>query len=826
MQAADMASSSSTASRLHHRRRASISAMVLDTDPPNDTVHSDDPDWRTSLAYLPPPSFAESELLTIQRRQINPRCLEVGESGRMIKWIEPSSSARSNGPRPEEEWEFAGWGSTYFLDVSRTESAHHPPANDSKIGVLRGIGIAGNDIAGSVFYTVGPAIVIAGQYSPFSFLLVSILLYPMKAIMAEVAMSLPFNGGAYVFLINICAKWITGIAATFSILDYMATSVTSAATATAYVAAEVTLPSALSVFTLTILVMVVFAVITFFGVRESSTVASTVFIFHLVTMLVLMVTATVRWIQQGNDVLVANWNEPLIRGANPLRLIWDGFCICLLGATGYEGVEGYLEELKPKTYPKIMTSMWVCITILNGPMAVIVLAIVPMKEIRDNPANALLALARYASGSNPWLRYLITVDAAIVLSAGVLTGMVGVLGLFERMSKDNILPPFLLIRNKWTGSYQYIIVFFLGLCVTLYSIVRGDTTSISGMFAVAFLCVLAAYSFSNLMLHFIRPRLPRGGMRRVPATLTFVVFVFTIGAIIGNAVIAPDIIETFFIYFAAVYIVFWAFMNRIWILRSIFRITSGVSNQPLIDSFKDEVDRRGQSTPPPAEMTSAIEMTIQTSDIKSPTFFEPPSPGFQPEASSAQRHASLTESQKSVEQEVATERTMEVDSALEADVSSSPAAAPNVAHQPMVVRALYRLRDSLHTVLIRTMIRSLRDHPTIYFTKDDTLSHLHAAIRYIRRNENSHKGNIRLVHIYSRAADIPERLEANHRFLDELYPKIQIDMIFIQGKFDPSTVDAISVQLKVPKSAMFVGCPGEKFPYRIEEFGGARIIMD
>ncbi|KAG0229229.1 hypothetical protein BGW42_001683 [Actinomortierella wolfii] len=818
-----MATGSPTTSGLT-RRHASLSEYAGDTNSSGDgsdnilrNQQTQRSDWLSTIPYLPPPSFAESELLTIQRRQINPRCLEVGETGRMIKWIEPSNTVRPSGPRPEEEWEFAG-----------SDSPHSQPTDESKIGVLRGIGIAGNDIAGSVFYTVGPAIVIAGQYSPFSFLLVSILLYPVKAIMAEVAMSLPFNGGAYVYLINICAKWITAIAATFSILDYMATSVTSAATATAYVASEVTLPAALSVFSLTIIIMVIFAIVTFFGVRESSTVASTVFVIHLATMLVLMITAAIHWARIGNDVLISNWNEPPIGGSNPARLIWNGFCICLLGATGYEGVEGYLEQLKPKTYPKIMTSMWASITVLNGPMAVLVLAIVPMQEIRENPANALLVLARYASGSSPWLRYLVTADAGIVLSAGVLTGMVGVLGLFERMSKDQILPPFLLIRNRWTGALQYIILFFLVLCITLYSMVKGDTTSISGMFAVAFLCVLAAYCFSNLMLHYNRPRLSRGGMKRMPATTTFIVFGFIIGAIIGNAVIAPDIIQTFLIYFVAVYVILWAFMDRVWILRNILHITRGVSNKPLIDSLSREEKKREILSRSPSPMPEKSE---QTSDIKQKSFFEPP-PELLQDPSSSQCAGSSTEEQgrsaiaqqrSAAEEEAASEEGETVRQALS---SPNVVASPNLSKKSLFTRGLYTLRDSFHTMLIRTMINSLRNHPIIYFTKDDRLSHLHAAIRYIRRNENSHKGNIRLVHVYTKAEEIPERLEANHRFLDELYPKIQIDMIFIQGKFDPETVDAISQQLQVPKSAMFIGCPGENFPYKIEDFGGARIIMD
>ena len=35
---------------------------------------------------------AESELLTIQRRQINPRFLEVNGDGRMVKWVESSNA--------------------------------------------------------------------------------------------------------------------------------------------------------------------------------------------------------------------------------------------------------------------------------------------------------------------------------------------------------------------------------------------------------------------------------------------------------------------------------------------------------------------------------------------------------------------------------------------------------------------------------------------------------------------------------------------------------------------------------------------------------------
>ena len=79
-------------------RRRTVSAVFTDYE-------SNQP--RCSAVNMPPPSFAESELLTIQRRQINPRFLEVNENGRMIKWVESSNSKSATG-RKADEWEFAG----------------------------------------------------------------------------------------------------------------------------------------------------------------------------------------------------------------------------------------------------------------------------------------------------------------------------------------------------------------------------------------------------------------------------------------------------------------------------------------------------------------------------------------------------------------------------------------------------------------------------------------------------------------------------------------------------------------------------------------------
>jgi hypothetical protein len=66
-------------------------------------------------------------------------------------------------------------------------------------------------------------------------------------------------------------------------------------------------------------------------------------------------------------------------------------------------------------------------------------------------------------------------------------------------------------------------------------------------------------------------------------------------------------------------------------------------------------------------------------------------------------------------------------------------------------------------------------------------------------------------------------MEANAKILDEAFPEITIDLILVEDSFTPSNVAALAHQLQVPRSLMFMSCPGDRFPYSIDEFG-TRII--
>jgi hypothetical protein len=100
-------------------------------------------------------------------------------------------------------------------------------------------------------------------------------------------------------------------------------------------------------------------------------------------------------------------------------------------------------------------------------------------------------------------------------------------------------------------------------------------------------------------------------------------------------------------------------------------------------------------------------------------------------------------------------------------------------------------------------------------------------MRYILKNESSKK--LKLVTIidkYDPNADkVIESLKKDIEFLDKEYPEISIEFVTLTGKFTPELVRELSKKWNIPINFMFIGSPGDHFPYRIEELGGVRLII-
>lgn len=105
----------------------------------------------------------------------------------------------------------------------------------TRLGEFASTAIAGNDILSSCLYVSGIAILFAGVYAPFVFILIALVLWLYKHVYTEVVEALPLNGGAYNCLLNASSKPLAALAGVMTALSYVATCVISAKTASEYI---------------------------------------------------------------------------------------------------------------------------------------------------------------------------------------------------------------------------------------------------------------------------------------------------------------------------------------------------------------------------------------------------------------------------------------------------------------------------------------------------------------------------------------------------------------------------------------------------------------
>ena len=125
--------------------------------------------------------------------------------------------------------------------------------------------------------------------------------------------------------------------------------------------------------------------------------------------------------------------------------------------------------------------------------------------------------------------------------------------------------------------------------------------------------------------------------------------------------------------------------------------------------------------------------------------------------------------------------------------------------------------------LVVYKIMEINSLTVVYFTKGDDVTVLNRAALYVLKNEQTKR--MRIVHMFENEEDIPPGLEESLATIDRLYPQLRIDFLAVKGTFGPDAVERLSLRLKVPKNYMFIGTPGDRFPYRIETLNGVRVIL-
>ncbi|KAJ6537397.1 amino acid permease-domain-containing protein [Mycena vulgaris] len=496
----------------------------------------------------------------------------MGSDGAGEPWIaiEPYTLATaSRFLNLSSDFEFAGWGSFSKLKLT---SEDHAVGEDRLqrirrarlLGQFTGTALPGNAVLGSVFYALPAVVAVSGVYSPISLFVATLTPFLWRPIMEELASALPINGAPYSYILNVSRKSLALLGAALLLLDFTSTSVVSAATAASYLAGEVVLP--FPAFVGAALVLVIFALVSLTGLKESARIAFAVLAFHLATMAALGVASSVHWGRTGNAQLTRNWVDGQApTSAAIARQLFNGFCLGMLGLTGIECTPSYIGRMKSGRFPGVLRNLHLPAIVLNTLMITLVLAIVPLETVLQG-ANVLSVLAEMSAG--PWLRKWIVVDAAVVLCGGVLTGILSACELFEQLANDRIVPQAFLNVLPLTGAPYVSVIAFTAINAGLYASAGASLAIVSKMFSLVWLTVMSLFPLALLLLRFNRGRMPRE--RNTPLSIIALTLALTPVVFAGNVVIDPSTGGYFAAYLIGVLSVFAATQNKVHVLRAVY----------------------------------------------------------------------------------------------------------------------------------------------------------------------------------------------------------------------------------------------------------------
>ena len=414
-------------------------------------------------------------------------------------------------------------------------------AKKKGLGPWYATSICGNDITSSCLYVSAISIVYAHALAPLALLLVAAVLYLYRKIYTEVVEALPLDGGVYNCLLNSTRKFDAGFAACLSLLAYLATAVVSAKTSVEYLRDLVPFLPSLET---TSGVIIIFAILTIMGIKDSARVALVIFLLHIVTLTIFVFASL--WVMFVHHVplnMVNNWNS-LFHQGNWLKSLFLGFSAAMLGVSGFETSANYVEQQQSGVFRLTLRNMWLAVAIFNPLIALLALNLMPEAQIIQAKDDLLSQLGLMV-GNHP-LETLIDLDACLVLSGAVLTSYVGVSGLVHRMTLDQCFPQ-IILKSTRRGSYPWISLGFMTLCISILYLTQGNLLSLAGVYTISFLSVMTAFAIGNILIKVNRKELKRTYI--ASWTTVIIAASATVAGIIGNLIIDYRFLWYFAIYF-------------------------------------------------------------------------------------------------------------------------------------------------------------------------------------------------------------------------------------------------------------------------------------
>ena len=146
-----------------------------------------------------------------------------------------------------------------------------------------------------------------------------------------------------------------------------------------------------------------------------------------------------------------------------------------------------------------------------------------------------------------------------------------------------------------------------------------------------------------------------------------------------------------------------------------------------------------------------------------------------------------------------------------------------------LLNVIHTIFDPVRHFVLKTdkkileVINQINSQEFVFFTKGDNIASLNKVMLYIIKNEHTKK--IKIVVVIDKGQKVPENLPLEIDFLDREYPEIDIEFLVIDGTFSPELIKELSKKWNIPINFMFIGSPSDKFPYKVEELGGVRLII-
>jgi len=427
-----------------------------------------------------------------------------------------------------------------------------------KLNELQATAICGNDISSSCLYVSALTIIYAGQFAWISLLIVALVLFFFRKIYGEVVGAIPLNGGAYNVLLNTSTKRLASLAASLTVLSYMATAVISATEAMHYLGGIL---HPLNITLATIVVLLIFSGLTVLGIGESALVAVIIFLVHMGTLALLLLSAAWFLFNNGLETLSVNWHLPIASGSM-VNALFFGFSAAMLGISGFESSANFVEEQKYGVFPKTLRNMWAVVSFFNPVLALIAICIIPLAVVGEHKESLLAFLGKKTGGDG--LAFLISIDAVLVLCGAVLTSFVGVSGLLERITLDRVLPNFFLKKNSKGANYRIVMAFFI-LCVSVLFVTSGNLRSLAGVYTFSFLLVMGLFGLGNLLLKIKRKKLPRP--ERAKGFIVVLAVMLVALAFFGNIRLNPESFITFLKYLVPAVLFIVLMLNRSFIVK-------------------------------------------------------------------------------------------------------------------------------------------------------------------------------------------------------------------------------------------------------------------